>query len=87
MYNFNGVAIECSTWSEMQQLAVIAEGMGYKADPDHYNEHDFAAGARYFALYTRTTYCNAGDVEPNEIATTFSQFINQPSPDDRVYGC
>lgn len=84
--NFQNVAIKCDTWEQMESLASIAEEQGYKADPERYNEHDFAAGARYFALYTQKTYCNAGDVEPNETETTYTQFINQ-SDTPSVYGC
>jgi len=83
---FTNTAIKCDTWEQMERLAELARKQGYTAHPDHYNEHDFAAGARYFALYTQKTYCNAGDVEPHEIETTYTTFINS-HPDISVEGC
>jgi hypothetical protein len=79
---FNGVAVLCDTWQQMQELARIAEGQGYEKSM-LFIEDNFEDGDVYFEA--RAFLYNCWNVTDLTIIP-FTQFINQ-SDTPSVYGC
>lgn len=85
--NFQNVAIECETWQQMQDLARIAEGMGYSGliDESAFNN---TKGSIYFVVFTShwATFTNMCIPHVSRTIIPYTQFINQ-SDTPSVYGC
>lgn len=85
-YNFKNYAIKCDDWSQMKELAKMAEKQGYGTPRYLYSEVDFSHGMEYFVI-DGNEYANVAQHHLRNVSiTTFTAFITS-HPDYRVEGC
>jgi hypothetical protein len=84
-YNFKNYAIKCDEWSQMEELAKMAEKQGYRNL--EMTEDEFHKGYMYFVIMPDfNAYTNVDTATSTETITTFTAFITS-HPDYRVEGC
>lgn len=80
---FTNKAIKCDTWQQMEHLARIAEGQGYK--PIMFRRHYFDEQDMVYFITRDNEYTNTYEAD-GYTETTYTTFINS-HPDISVEGC
>ena len=81
-YNFKNYAIKCDEWSQMEELARIAESMGYIPALFGQGSHTFENGYNVFMVcvcdFIKSSFSNwdTSAIE-EETVISFHDFINQ----------
>jgi hypothetical protein len=84
-YNFKNYAIKCDDWSQMEELAKMAEKQGYRNL--EMTEHEFHKGYMYFVIMPDfNAYTNVDTATSTETIIPFTSFITS-HPDYRADGC
>lgn len=84
-YNFQGYAIKCNTWQQMQQLKEIAERQDKTTQKWAYSKDLFDKGYCYFVTHNYLYFCSDHKLS-TETEISFTSFITS-HPDYRADGC